>query len=227
MFIPLKSEQPPKKSPIISTLLILVNIAVFIYQQFSIYEYGRDLASIYGAIPYEFSRFVDIKPKSPYPFFLSIVTHMFLHGGFLHLLGNMLYLNAFAPNIEGIVGHFKFLLFYLLCGVIAAVVYIVPNFNSQIPMVGASGAIAGVMGAHLRALPGKKIRCWLLVFSVNIWAFVVLVPWILLQIYNVVMQGQSNIAFLAHVGGFIFGLLSIGIFEERWFLRKPHQLVDQ
>ncbi|MGB9597360.1 MAG: rhomboid family intramembrane serine protease, partial [Candidatus Poribacteria bacterium] len=101
MFIPLKSEQPPQKPPIISTLLIIANIVVFVYQQFSIYKYGRDLASIYGAIPYEFSRFVDIKPKSPYPFFLSIITYMFLHGGFLHVLGNMLYLNAFAPNIEG------------------------------------------------------------------------------------------------------------------------------
>ncbi|MGB9598122.1 MAG: rhomboid family intramembrane serine protease, partial [Candidatus Poribacteria bacterium] len=86
---------------------------------------------------------------------------------------------------------------------------------------------AGVMGAHLRVLPGKKIVCWLLLFRIRIWAFVVLVPWILLQIYNVIAQGQSNIAFLAHIGGFIFGLLSIGIFREKEGLSKSHQFIDQ
>ncbi|MEK7398747.1 MAG: rhomboid family intramembrane serine protease [Candidatus Poribacteria bacterium] len=223
MFIPLKSEQPPEKPPIITTMIIIINVAVFIYQQFPIHGYGRDLAAVYGAIPYEFTHFVDLRPRSPYPFFLSNFTHIFLHGGFLHIIGNMLYFNAFAPNIEGAVGHFKFLIFYLLCGIVAAVVYIIPNFNSQVPMIGASGAIAGIMGAHLRVFPGKKIVCLLLILRIPIWAFVVLIPWILLQIYNVVMQGQSNVAFLAHIGGFIFGLFAVVIFREKWFSKREKE----
>jgi len=203
-----------------TVLIILVNIGVFVYQQFSFFGYHHDLASVYGAIPYEFTHLVDLKPRSLHPFYLSIFTYMFLHGGYLHIIGNMLFFNAFATNIEGIVGHFKFLIFYLLCGVVAAIVYVIPNFNSQVPMVGASGAIAGIMGAHLRALPGTRIRCLLLIFRVSLRAFWVLIPWILIQIYNVVNQEQSNIAFIAHIGGFIFGLLAVGIFRERWIFDR-------
>ena len=218
MLIPLRSDEPLEKPPIMTVLLILANIGVFIYQQFSLVGFHRDLAVIYGAIPFELSHFVDLPPRSPHPLYLSIFTYMFLHGGYLHIIGNMLYFYAFAANVEGIVGHFKFLIFYLLCGIIAAIVYVIPNFNSQIPMVGASGAIAGIMGAHLRALPGRRIRCLLLIFPVTLRAFWVLIPWILIQIYNVMMQGQSNIAFIAHVGGFIFGMLAISTFRDKWIL---------
>ncbi|HGJ65586.1 TPA: rhomboid family intramembrane serine protease, partial [bacterium] len=149
MLIPLKSEEPKYKQPAITTLLIILNIIAFLYQRYAMLFHYQDIASIYGAIPYEFTRFRDIPPRSPYPFYISIITHMFLHGGVLHILGNMLYLNAFAPKVEELMGHTKFLLFYILCGIVAVVVYIIPNFNMRIPLVGASGAIAGVMGAHL------------------------------------------------------------------------------
>jgi len=220
LLIPLKSDEPTEKPPIVTVMLIIANISVFIYQQFSLVAYHRDLAAIYGAIPFELTHFVDLPPRSPHPFFLSIFTYMFLHGGYLHIIGNMLYFFAFAANIENIVGHFKFLIFYILCGVVAAIVYAIPNFNSQIPMVGASGAIAGIMGAHLRALPGWHIRCLLLIFPVSLRAFWVLIPWILIQIYNVMTQGQSNIAFIAHIGGFLFGMLAIGVFRERWLFDR-------
>jgi membrane associated rhomboid family serine protease len=220
LLIPLKSEEPTFKPPVITTLLIIANIAMFIYQQYSMIGYHRDIASMYGAIPYELTHLRDIPPRSPYPFFISIVTYMFLHGGVLHILGNMLFLNAFAPNIEDLMGHFKFLLFYLLCGIVAVVVYFIPNFNSQIPLVGASGAIAGVMGAHLRALPGTRIRCLFFIFPISLPAIIVLVPWILIQFANVMMHEQSNVAFIAHIGGFIFGLLTVKTFAKRSIYRK-------
>ncbi len=220
MLIPLRSDEPTKKAPIMTTLIIAVNITAFIYQQFSMTFDGRNIASIYGAIPYELARMIDIRPHSPYPVYCSLLTYMFLHGGFLHIIGNMLFLNAFAPNIEDIMGHFKFLIFYLLCGIIAAIVYIVPNFNSGIPLVGASGAIAGVMGAHLKSLPGTRIRCLVLIFRISLPAVVILFPWIVLQFANVIMREQTNIAFIAHVGGFIFGMIMANKFQNKWFSKR-------
>lgn len=220
MLIPLKSEEPTLKLPIISFLLIILNIVAFIYQQYSMIFYHKDIAFVYGAIPYEITHLRDIPPSSPYPFFISILTYMFLHGGVLHILGNMLYLNAFAPNIEGLMGHIKFLLFYLLCGAIAVVVYVIPNFGLRVPLVGASGAIAGIMGAHLRALPGTRIRCLLIFFPISLPAIVVLIPWIVIQFANVMMHEQSNIAFIAHIGGFLFGLFTARTFIDRWIFRN-------
>ncbi len=227
MLIPLKSEEPTFKPPVITTLLIILNIVAFLYQRYAMIFHYQDIASMYGAIPYEFTRLKDIPPRSPYPFYISIITYMFLHGGILHIVGNMLYLNAFAPNIEGIMGHTKFLLFYLLCGVIAVIVYIIPNFNMQIPLVGASGAIAGIMGAHLRTLPGTKIRCLFFIFPISLPAVIVLIPWIAIQFANVIMNEQSNIAFIAHIGGFLFGMFTARTFTGRWIFRKKKISVDQ
>jgi len=206
MFFPLKSNEPTIKAPIVTILIISANILAFVYQQFSLMADGRSLAAIYGAIPYELTHAVDLRPRSPYPVYYSILSYMFLHGGFLHIIGNMLFLNAFAPNIEDVMGHSRFLIFYVLCGIVAVIVYIIPNYNSAIPLVGASGAIAGVMGAHLRILPGTRIRCLLLFFRINLPALVILFPWIMLQFANVITHEQSNVAFIAHIGGFLFGM---------------------
>ena len=151
---------------------------------------------------------------------------MFLHGGFLHIIGNMLFLNAFGPNVEDIMGHFKFLLFYFLCCVVSVVVYTIPNFRSLIPLVGASGAIAGVMGAHLRALPGTRILCLLLIIRIRLPAVIILFPWIVLQFANVVMHEQSNVAFIAHVGGFIFGLFLVRKFQSRWIFKRQYNIME-
>jgi membrane associated rhomboid family serine protease len=194
-----------------------INVAAFTYQKLSSLVYGTELASIYGAIPYELTHMVDLPPFSPYSPYLSLLTYMFMHGGYFHIIGNMLFLNTFGPNIEDIMGHFKFLLFYLLCGVVSAIVYILPNFNLAIPLVGASGAIAGVMGAHLRALPGTRILCLFFFLPVRLPAVLILLLWIMLQFYNVGASGQSNIAWIAHIGGFIFGIFVVRQFQKKWF----------
>jgi membrane associated rhomboid family serine protease len=155
MLVPLRTDEPTRRPSIVTILLISANVAVFVYQQLSFRIHGVDLASVYGAVPTELFR--GVKPPLPaYLPYLSLLTYMFLHGGFVHVIGNMLFLNTFGPNIEDIMGHFKFLLFYILCGLVSAIVYILPNFREALPLVGASGAIAGVMGAHLRALPGTQ-----------------------------------------------------------------------
>jgi membrane associated rhomboid family serine protease len=223
MLIPLRTDEPTRKPAIITILLIVANAAAFAYQKINSFGYGSDLAGIYGLIPYEITHIVDIPPFSPYSPYLSLLTYMFLHGGFLHIIGNMLFLNTFGPNLEDIMGHFKFLLFYILCGLASAIVYIIPNFNSPIPLVGASGAIAGVMGAHLRALPGTRIICLLFIIRIRLPAVVILFPWILLQFANVMTQVQSNVAWIAHIGGFIFGLLLVRKFQNKWVSREQYK----
>ena len=151
--------------------------------------------------------------------YLSLLTYMFIHGGFLHIIGNMLFLNTFGPNVEDSMGHVKFLLFYVLCGVVSALVYIIPNFNSPFPLVGASGAIAGVMGAHLRTLPGTRILCLLFIIPIRIPALVILFPWIVLQFANILTHAESNIAWIAHIGGFLFGMYLVRKFQSRWLFK--------
>jgi len=213
MLIPLKSLEPTRRIPVMTILIILGNIAAFVYQKMFFMSHGGDLAAIYGARPYELTHFKDIYPPSPYTPYISLITYMFMHGGIVHIIGNMLFFYAFAPNLEDIMGHFRFLLFYIVCGVVSAIVYIIPNFTSTIPLVGASGAIAGVMGAHFRTLPGTRISCLLIIFRITLPAIVILLPWIVLQFYNQIYQGQSSVAWLAHIGGFIFGFLLVRKFQ--------------
>jgi membrane associated rhomboid family serine protease len=226
MLIPLKTEEPTRTPPIITVLLIATNVAAFVYQKLSLIAHGSDVAAIYGAVPYELIHGVDLPPPSPYSPYLSLLTYMFMHGGFVHIIGNMLFLNTFGPNIEDIMGHVKFLLFYLLCGVVSVVVYVIPNFRSPVPLVGASGAIAGVMGAHLRALPGTRILCLLLILRITLPALVILFPWIVLQFYNLTMYGQSNIAWIAHIGGFIFGMFLVRKFQSKWLRGREYKSMD-
>lgn len=214
MLIPLKSVEPTRRIPVITILLIAANVTVFIYQRLISLLHGWDLAAIYGAVPYELTHIADLPPYTPYSPYLNLLIYMFMHGGFIHIIGNMLFLNTFGPNVEDIMGHIRFLVFYILCGVVSALVYIIPNFNSPFPLVGASGAIAGVMGAHLRALPGTRIKCLLLIFRITLPAIVILFPWILLQFFNVMTHIQSNVAWLAHIGGFLFGMFLVRKFQK-------------
>ena len=227
MLIPLRTDEPTRRLPIMTVLLIAVNVGVFIYQKLFSFAYGGELAMVYGAIPYELTHMVDIPPASPFSPYVALLSYMFIHGGFIHIIGNMLFLNTFGPNVEDIMGHAKFLLFYLLCGVVSAVVYVIPNFRSPVPLVGASGAIAGVMGAHLRALPGTRISCLLIIFRITLPAVVILFPWIVLQFFNVMTHVQSNVAWIAHIGGFMLGVLLVRKFQAKWSARRRQIPVDQ
>lgn len=230
MLVPLKSVRSPQeqrtfKFPIITTILIVANVAAFMFQL--LHGVGK-VSATYGAIPYELTRFRDLPPLSEYPVHLSLIISLFLHGGFMHIIGNMLYLNAFGPNVENKMGHFRFLLFYLICGVGATLSYTVPNFSSHIPLIGASGAIAGVMGAHFVAFPGSKIKCFLFpffFFRFALPAIVVLIPWIFIQVMNI-YRIQSNVAWIAHIGGFILGMFLDSKFTKKkrreWNVENYH-----
>lgn len=220
--IPVRDENPTKRKPFVTIALIVANIAVYFYQLFLLGEEGTiNIYLNYGAIPavlvFDFFALPDL-PVS----WITLVTSMFLHGGLLHLAGNMLYLWIFGNNIEDTLGHVRFILFYLLSGIVAALVHALIFSNSLVPMVGASGAISGILGAYVILYPRKRIvvLIWLLIFIkfVRVPAVIVLGIWFLLQINggfaNLTGEDQG-IAFFAHIGGFVAGIGLLMLMRRR------------
>lgn len=217
--IPLRDNVPTKTFPFITILIIVMNIAVFIYQLSLGSEARRDeLIKRAGATPYEISHGVDEPPLLGYPVQLTLLSSMFLHGGLFHIIGNMLYLWIFGKNIEDRVGHLRFIFFYLVCGVVASIIHIATSPESRIPMVGASGAISGVLGAYLILFPRAKILTLVTFFIfirfIEIPAFIVLGFWIIVQFINATSLHQTNVAWFAHIGGFFTGLFLIPLFRK-------------
>lgn len=222
LFLPIADDNPTHRTPFVTWMMMGLCIAVFLWQQslseeeqiMALYSFGVIPAVLFGSqtLPAE----VDVIPA-----WASIFSSMFMHGGWLHLGGNMLYLWIFGNNVEDSMGHGRFLVFYLLCGVAAALAQSVPAPDSVIPMVGASGAIAGVLGAYLLLHPRANVRVfmWLLIIIriINVPAAVVLGGWFLMQSISGLQApaDQGGVAFLAHIGGFIAGAALIPLFRER------------
>jgi membrane associated rhomboid family serine protease len=215
--IPLHDDVPSATTPFITVSLIVLNILVYLYQTFT--GMGQEMwAWQFGLIPNELTSGVEQTPELSAPVTLNLFTSMFLHGGFLHLAGNMLYLWIFGDNVEDRLGHTRFLVFYLVCGVAAALFFIWTAPHLRVPLVGASGAIAGVLGAYLLSYPKARIAT-LIFFGffiriVYIPALIVLGLWFLLQIFSGLPalgaeKQAGGTAFFAHVGGFIAGMLLI------------------
>lgn len=224
---PIKDDNPSGSFPFMTLLIIAANAAVFAYQ-FWLGQAGQSFVFRYGAIPWEITHWNELpglprESVSALPPFVTLFTSMFLHGGLLHLLGNMLYLWIFGDNIEALVGHFRFLGFYILSGLGACLTYIFFDANSGIPMIGASGAISGVLGAYLVKYPGARVHVavFLLFFIkiIRVPAVIVLGFWFAIQVLNglgaVGAQGSGGVAWFAHIGGFVIGILLIWIFPKK------------
>jgi membrane associated rhomboid family serine protease len=204
--------------------LIAVNAAVFFLQAAA--PNGLDLAALrFGAVPYAITHFRSLPEAPAFPPLLTLLTSMFLHGSLLHLLGNMLYLWIFGNNIEDRLGPIRFILFYLVCGIAAALTHILFQPGSRIPMIGASGAIAGVLGAYWALFPRARVKTFVfLIFYIAVIpipAGIVLGLWFLLQVLNVGLGG--GVAWFAHIGGFLAGILLIRLALGRGFRRKARQ----
>jgi membrane associated rhomboid family serine protease len=221
---PLRDDNPTKIAPVVTWALIAVNIAVFVYRLSLAPRDAQIFAGQFGAIPAVVLGTKSLPDQfAVIPPLMSIVTSMFLHGGWMHLVGNMWFLWIFGNNIEEAMGHVRYLAFYLICGILASASHILSNPESVIPSIGASGAIAGVMGAYIMLYP--RARVWTLIFLgffvrvMHIPAGVILGFWILIQLVNgSIMAGSQDIggiAFWAHVGGFIAGVLLVGVFKKR------------
>lgn len=215
--IPLKDINPTERFPIVTVLIILACTIIFIGEISLPQDELASLVYSYGAVP---SRLIGPDANLAYGLF-SIFTSMFLHGGFMHLIGNMLYLWIFGNNVEDRLGHGPFFLFYLLCGYAAAFVQAIFAANMNTPMIGASGAIAGLLAGYLVLFPGARIRTLVAVFYyitlVDLPAYFVIGIWFLLQLVSSIgsIGIESGVAYFAHVGGFVAGLLLINLFPKK------------
>ena len=214
--IPLKDDNPTSRKPIVTYFIIGLCIVIFLIQITSqSYRTGQVFYS-YGLIPSVLMGHNQL-PMDLYaiPAWLTIFTSMFMHGGFMHLLGNMLYMWIFADNIEDDLGAKKFFIFYILAGIGAAMTQVLMDTNSQVPMVGASGAIGGVLGAYLINYPKAKVLV-LIPFGffsqlIKIRALYVLGFWFILQF----ISSGGGVAYAAHIGGFISGIILILFFNKK------------
>ncbi|NIM04574.1 MAG: rhomboid family intramembrane serine protease [Armatimonadetes bacterium] len=217
--IPFKDENPTRTFPILTVLIIAANVLVFLRQQ----TLPHGGAFIFGAVPGHIVFGNNYGVPMLEPGWLTIFTSMFMHGGWLHLGGNMLFLWIFGNNIEELLGRFKFIIFYLVCGVAAAGLQIMMSLSPQaaaVPMVGASGAVAGVLGAYFIKYPTARVRTlifWFFIQVVVLPAYIVLGLWFIIQFFSAMLNtaaGMSGggVAFFAHVGGFIAGMVLVNPF---------------
>jgi len=213
--IPLKDNIPSSRTPVITVGLIVINVLVYLNQLMLPPRAAVRFVYLYGLIPVEITG-GELLVQHPVPLYGTILTSMFVHGGLFHLAGNMLYLWIFGDNVEDRLGRVRFLLFYLLSGLAAAAAQILSDPHSQIPMVGASGAISGVLGAYLLLYPHARVVT--LVFFgwfvrvIEIRALIVLGFWIVVQLVSGLLTWGAQVggvAWFAHVGGFIAGLVMV------------------
>jgi membrane associated rhomboid family serine protease len=217
--IPIKVTQPSYSTPVVTICLIVVNILVFLN------EFWLGLVD-----PYSLNHFMtEYSLRPAYFHWQNVITAMFVHANWMHVLGNMLFLWVFGDNVEDILGHAKYLVFYLLCGIAAALAQVLLDPSSRIPMVGASGAIAGVMGAYLVKFPRSQVvmLTWLIViFTFDLPAWAMLIYWFLMQVFGgfgqITEASQGGTAFAAHVGGFIVGIILIHVMgtRQRYWRRR-------
>lgn len=203
---PLRDQDRTNTTPYVTYLIILINIIVFLYMQ-SLFKSGlEDFVAQYAV-----STQAILKGEK----FYTLVTSLFLHGGIGHIFFNMLFLQIFGDNLEEAYGHFKFIIFYLVCGTLASLTHVFVNPSSTLPLIGASGAIAGLMGGYLVLFPRNKIDVLIIFgFFIRILTFPavsILLFWILFQFIiglgSLGIPGAGGIAYFAHVGGFVFGVI--------------------
>lgn len=179
----------------------------------------QSFITAWGVVPREYSTGHDIAPLIALPFWSTLVTSMFLHGGWMHLLGNMLYLWIFGDNLEKVMGHARYFLFYMLCGLAAGAAHIAFNAHSTVPSVGASGAISGVLGGYMLLFPRNRVRVLTRGGVAAVPAYVMLGLWILIQFISGMgsmarTEEASGVAYMAHIGGFVAGLALVKLFAR-------------
>ena len=212
MFFPYKDDNPRILVPVVTYGIIAANVLIFLYQ-FTLAMSGPESEArfiyMFGLIPAQFH-------------IINLFTSMFLHGGIAHILGNMWFLWIFGDNVESALGHARFALFYILCGLAAGLAQVIFNIDSILPMVGASGAIAGVLGAYLIRYPHAQVHVFVFIFifftTIRVPAMIVLGIWFLTQLINGLgtlgLDTTGGVAWFAHIGGFISGVGFNYVFQQ-------------
>ncbi len=220
--IPLKDDNPRTGWPVINFILIAINVLVFMYQITLPADLAERFAYTFGAIP---ARLIQGEG------FYTLLTSMFLHGGFMHILFNMLYLYIFGDNVENSMGSLRYLAFYILSGLVAAGSHLVTNPDSTVPMVGASGAISGVMGAYAVTYPRARVLVLVPIFffitTIRVPALFLLMFWFITQLSSGLaslgLQVGGGIAWFAHIGGFITGAILVKFFQKKRRVFDPYE----
>jgi membrane associated rhomboid family serine protease len=202
--------------PLVNWALIALNVAAFFLELSQPSERAlQSFITAWGVVPREYSTGHDLAPLIPLPFWSTLITSMFLHAGWMHLGGNMLYLWIFGDNLNKLMGHVRYFLFYLVCGLAAGLAHIAFNSGSTVPSLGASGAISGVLGGYMLLFPRNRVRVMMRGGITAVPAYVMLGLWIVIQVVSGAMgQGGEGggVAYMAHVGGFAAGLLLVKLF---------------
>jgi len=241
--IPLKDDIPSRTFPIVNIILIILNVFFFLVEV-SLGERLNVLFGNFGVVPAKFfASYYLIDDRIVYvgtvDRIIPLFTSMFLHGGWFHLLGNMLYLWIFGDNVEDRMGHLRYLIFYILCGLIAGMTHIIFNPSSKVPSVGASGAIAGVLGAYMLSFPTARVVVLVVLFFyidfIALPALLVLGFWFVMQFFSGVLSlgvesaSAGGVAWWAHIGGFVAGMVLLFVFKRRnyypagrdiWWVRR-------
>lgn len=237
MFFPIYDHNPVDRVPVVTYVIIGLNVAVWLFAQGAGIVpalYDRTLChfalvsgDLLGLIP--FGSWTSLESGAVCVFdgkpnFFTLITHMFMHGGWLHIIGNMWYLWIFGDNIENALGRIRFVIFYLLCGIVAAGAQMATDFDSVRPMIGASGAVCGVLGAYILLHPRSRIKVLLFFFIViEIPAVIVLGLYFAIQVYFGLFSTDLGVAYWAHIGGFVVGLALVNLMkkkEQRFTLRR-------
>lgn len=215
--IPIRDDNPTRTVAFVTIALIAANALAFVHELRLPATLTEDFIRQFGLIPAVLTHGRQLAD------YLTVFTSMFLHGGWMHLIGNMLYLWIFGNNIEDAVGHFRFILFYLLCGAGAAATQVFISPDSTVPMIGASGAVSGVLGAYLLLYPRARVTVlipiWIFIRFIEVPAVLMLVFWFGLQLLSGMltrhMDVTGGVAFWAHIGGFVAGMVLIPLFKKR------------
>jgi Uncharacterized membrane protein (homolog of Drosophila rhomboid) len=217
-------------TPVINYLFIGINILVFVFLQG--FGTNEQFSYAFSLVPKEITTGVDlVSPQivrdgltgqsaripqyaTPFPVYFNFLTSMFMHGSIMHIFGNMLFLWVFGDNLENLLGHIRFAVFYIACGIAAAFAQILTDTNSVIPMLGASGAISGVLGGYILLFPQRRVRAIIFNFLTEVPAFIAVGIWIVYQLIAGYMTpaGTGGVAYAAHIGGFFAGLVLVKIF---------------
>jgi len=242
--LPIGDENERGHGPaLVSLAFIGLNIAVFLLLQGAGGPSGEDFTYGYSAVPFEITHGVDLvgpeeitvggtpvqipEEPGPSPIWLTLLTSMFMHGGWLHIIGNMLFLWIFGDNVEHRIGHIPYLAFYLIAGVVASFAQILTNTDSIIPTLGASGAISGVLGAYLIMFPTNRVTVLFLRFPMQVPAIVAIGLWAVFQfisgigVFAVTDETGGGVAYMAHIGGFVAGIVAGFVF--RAIYREPRR----
>ena len=212
MFFPYSDENPTRSFSLFTVILILVNCVIYYMEVFGQPAFGQ-LINSYALVPCNVNKlhFYD------YRYYVPFISHMFLHVNIIHVAGNMLFLWIFGNNVEDVLGGIRFYAFYVLCGIAAAVTFFLFHHNECTPIIGASGAVSGVLGGYVVLFPSARIKVWFIFFVLRLRAWFFILLWFLLQLSNLYgeQSGVSNVAWSAHVGGFIAGFVLIMFFKKR------------